>query len=121
MLEAIREFLEASRGARREMVEYEEALVRGVAALEGGMSVMDALRSTPAREERRATQEAMNRLATARHRFRLLLIAACVEDGMNAREVSELWGFSRQRAQLLIQEARASATSDGGHRTAPPD
>jgi len=103
------------------MVAYEEALVRGVAALEGGTSVMDALRATPAREERMATQEAMNRLATARHHFRLLLIAACVDDGMNAREVSELWGFSRQRAQLLIQEARGLTASDGGHLTAPPD
>lgn len=112
--------LEASRGARREMVEYEEALVRGVVALEDGTSVMDALRATPAREERMATQQALNRLATARHHFRLLLIAACVDDGMNAREVSELWGFSRQRAQLLIQEARALKTPDAEHPSDRP-
>ena len=66
------------------MVEYEKALVRGAAALDGGTSVIDALRATPARQERMATQEALNRLATARHHFRLLLIAACVDDGMNA-------------------------------------
>jgi len=103
------------------MVEYEEALVRGVAALEGGTSVIDALRATPAREERMATQEALNRLATARHHFRLLLIAACLDDGMNAREVAELWGFSRQRAQLLIQEARAMQAPDGGSQVGRPD
>ena len=103
------------------MVEYEEALVRGVAALEGGTSVMDALRATPAREERMATQEALSRLASARHHFRLLLIAACVDDGMNAREVSELWGFSRQRAQLLIQEARAMKAPDRAHPGTGPD
>ncbi len=94
------------------MVGYEKALVRGAAALDGGTSVIDALRGTPARQERMATQEALNRLATARHHFRLLLIAACVDDGMNAREVSELWGFSRQRAQLLIQEARTMKAPD---------
>ena len=103
------------------MVEYEEVLVRGAAALEGGTSVIDALRATPAREERMATQEALNRLATARHRFRLLLIAACVDDGMNAREVADLWGFSRQRAQLLIQEARAIKAPDGELPRSRPD
>ena len=103
------------------MVEYEEVLVRGATALEGGTSVIDALRATPAREERMATQEALNRLATARHRFRLLLIAACVDDGMNAREVADLWGFSRQRAQLLIQEARAIKAPDGELPRSRPD
>lgn len=103
------------------MVEYEEVLVRGATALEGGTSVIDALRATPAREERMATQEALNRLATARHRFRLLLIAACVDDGMNAREVADLWGFSRQRAQLLNQEARAIKAPDGELPRSRPD
>ena len=103
------------------MVMYEQALVEGAAALESGTSVMDALRATPAREEREATQEALNQLATARHHFRLLLIAACAEDGMNAREVAEFWGFSRQRAQLLIQEARSTVPSDPERPSARPE
>ena len=34
------------------------------------------------------------------------MVAQCVDAGLSARQISELWGFSRQRAAVLVQEAR---------------
>ncbi len=52
-------------------------------------------------------QHALEHFADARHQLPTLMIGECVSDGMNARELAEMWGFSRQRAQVLIQGTRA--------------
>lgn len=108
---ALLELVDASRQARTVLVGLEDALLEGKARLEAGVGVLDALFAVPVSQQRDEMQGVLDRFHTARHQFRLLLVAECASSGMNARQVGEVWGFSRQRAHLLIQEAVAYASS----------
>jgi hypothetical protein len=108
---ALREYREASAHARAVMLDVEETLLEGGKQLDNGMAVLDALFSVPVSKQREEMQGVLDRFHTARHHVRLLMVAECVASGMNARQISEMWGFSRQRAHLLIQEAVAYASS----------
>ena len=74
--------------------------------LEQGGTPMQNLRTPQTKVQRTSVQTAMEQFSEARHRFRMLMISECVNDGMKARELSEMWGFSRQRASKLIGESR---------------
>ena len=93
------------------MAGLEYTLFEGKAKLDAGVGVLDALFAVPVSQQRDEMQGVLDRFHTARHQFRLLMVAECASTGMNARQVGELWGFSRQRAHLLIQEAVAYASS----------
>ena len=109
--DALLELVDASRQARLVMAGLEDTLFEGKAKLDAGVGVLDALFAVPVSQQRDEMQGVLDRFHTARHQFRLLMVAECASTGMNARQVGELWGFSRQRAHLLIQEAVAYASS----------
>ena len=106
VIRATREFIGASAELRSTLLHAEEGLLKGIAALERGGTPMENLRTPQTKVQRTSVQSAMERFADARHRFRMLMIGECVHDGMKARELSEMWGFSRQRASKLIGESR---------------
>jgi hypothetical protein len=43
---------------------------------------------------------------TARHRFRLALIAVAVDNGMSASRIGDAFAFSRQLASRYLKEAQ---------------
>ena len=106
VIRATREFVEASAELRGALVHAEEGLLKGVDVLERGGTPMQNLRTPQTKMQRTSVQSAMEQFTEARHRFRMLMISECVNDGMKARELSEMWGFSRQRAAKLIGESR---------------
>jgi hypothetical protein len=106
VIRATREFIEASAGLRDALVHAEEGLLKGIDVLEQGGTPMQNLRTPQTKVQRTSVQTAMEQFSEARHRFRMLMISECVNDGMKARELSEMWGFSRQRASKLIGESR---------------
>jgi len=106
VIAALREVAAASAVARQAMGRAEEGILAGVRRLEAGADVMETLGKSQVREHRAVLDTALHQVVSARHRFRLVLVAECVSAGMSAREISELWGFSRQRAAILVQEAR---------------
>jgi len=108
---ALIEFVDASSQVRSVLAGLEDTLLEGKAKLEAGVGVLDALFAVPVSRQRDEMQGVLDRFHTARHQFRLLMVAECASSGMNARQVGELWGFSRQRAHLLIQEAVTYASS----------
>ena len=110
--ETIRELIEASREAREALALGERTLNRSLHQLEQGSRITDILRASPARTQRELTSQTLSRHASLRHRLRLITIRECDKEGMVAREVSEIWGFSRQRASQFIVEARRLPPGD---------
>jgi len=106
VIRATREFIDASAALRDALTHAEEGLLKGIAVLEHGGTPMQNLRTPQTKVQRTSVQTAVEQFSEARHRFRMLMIAECVNDGMKARELSEMWGFSRQRASKLIGESR---------------
>ena len=106
VIRTTREFIETSAELRRALTHAEEGLLKGIAVLEQGGTPMQNLRTPQTKMQRTSVQTAMEQFSEARHRFRMRMISECVNDGMKARELSEMWGFSRQRASKLIGESR---------------
>ncbi len=106
MIATLREVAAASARARAAMSEAEQGILEGVRRLEAGADVMETLSTSRVRTHREDLEAALRLVVTSRHRFRVVMVAQCVEAGMSARQIAELWGFSRQRAAVLVQEAR---------------
>ena len=106
VIATLREVAAASARARAAMSEAEQGILEGVRRLEAGADVMETLSTSRVRTHREDLEAALRLVVTSRHRFRVVMVAQCVEAGMSARQIAELWGFSRQRAAVLVQEAR---------------
>jgi hypothetical protein len=106
VIDAANELMEANRAARRVMEHAESVLIDGIERLHAGESITNALRALPTSDQRQSTQSAMERVTEARHQVRLLVMAACLQEGMTPREIADQWGISRQRADRFVQEIR---------------
>ncbi len=106
LLAAALEAADACASVKDAIGNIEQALRRGADLLSEGGVLSDAVRLADVKDLRADFEAAMTDLVDTRHRFRLHVIAACCAEGMCAREIAEIWGFSRQRASALIQEAR---------------
>jgi predicted transcriptional regulator len=109
--EAVQELLDANRGTRSALEASEGVLVQGLELLGSGRDLVTILRSIPVGAYRQTTQVNSDRMAAARHRLRVLVIAACVDAGLTPREIADEWGMSRQRVDQFLQEYRK--TQDG--------
>ncbi len=87
-------------------------LTDDIGGYEGGMAevragrALDILVEQPSGRIRQRTSDAISEFESSRHRFRLALVAVAVAEGLNARQVGEAFGFSRQLASQYIKEAR---------------
>jgi hypothetical protein len=108
LITSLRETADACGHAQRVMADVESQLRLAASRLEEGGDIGETLITSRVKELRTDMQSAMDCVETTRHQFRLNLAAHCADMGMSAREISELWGFSRQRAQVLVQESRRS-------------
>ena len=106
LISTLNEAAAASSHAREVMMRVEQTLHTEANQLTQGADILETLCTPRIQELRSELNAAMEVVSSTRHQFRLALVAQCVDQGMNARQISELWGFSRQRAQALIQEAR---------------
>jgi hypothetical protein len=90
-------------------VSYGVVLERLVA----GTAVAGALDDAHAAQTRQTLTAALDEFEQHRHRSRLSLIAAGIEEGMTINAVSRAWGISRQLASRDAKEARATPDGDG--------
>ncbi len=103
---AITDAADAMTDAREVMVGFERTLRSGAAAIVEGADIGAVLAEAKVREFREELKDVLDRVSVTRHKARVLLVAELDSRHVNAREISELWGFSRQRAGQLLQEAR---------------
>ena len=114
LISALNEAADASSSAREVMTGVERALRTGALQLTQGRDIQETLCTSRIEELRTELQAAMDRVARTRHEFRMALASQCADSGMSTREIGELWGFSRQRAQALIQETREARRAAQG-------
>ena len=94
---------------RETTVSYREALERLVA----GADVAVVLDEAHAAQTRQILTAALDQFEQHRHRSRLSLTAAGIQEGMTINAVSRAWGISRQLASRDAKEARATPDGDG--------
>jgi hypothetical protein len=109
---ALREVIRCSEVARRELEATEDALRHALAYVEEGGSVTAGLRSFPVATRREATQSGIEQMVKSRHDLRLAVIALATADGIGPRELSEIWGVSRQRIDQYLQELKKRGAAD---------
>jgi len=77
----------------------------GMAGVRAGLAV-DMLVPGVGGAARRNVTAVMNEFESARHRFRLALVAVAVDHGMTAAQIGQAFAFSRQLASRYLKEAR---------------
>lgn len=106
------EAAEAMTARRDAAVNLQTVLADDIAQYDGGMAAIraglakDILVPAVGGTIRRSVSDAMSELESARHRFRLALVAVAIDNGMTAGQVGEAFGFSRQLASRYLKEAR---------------
>ncbi len=110
-LQEIEELLDSAKRLRADLREKEVAYRRMSRQLANGTPIgtaMDNLGTNVARQQLTDTLDAFEH---SRHRTRLAITAAALEEGMTIGEIGRAWGFSRQLAARYAKEARAMAAS----------
>ena len=103
---------EAMTARRDAALRLQETLARDISGYEDGMATirsgktMEILVPPAAGKVRQDMSHAVIDFETARHRFRLSLVAIAVDHGMNARQIGDAFAFSRQLASRYLKEAR---------------
>lgn len=101
--------LEAAKQARASIRSCEAVYWKTLKGLNVDTEIAAILQTVDASDARRELNKAMHELEQARHRSRIALIAAGLEEGMTIAAVGRVWDFSRQMAARCAKEARGEA------------
>jgi hypothetical protein len=122
------EVAEALTARRDSALRLKEVLADIVSTSDGDLAEvmdgrsLDILLLPTAGQTRRGISEAVTGFETARHRFRLALVAVAMDHGLTARQIGDSFAFSRQLASRYLKEARAKwpeldgEALDGAHQ-----
>jgi|GEM_PF-763314 len=77
----------------------------GMAGVRAGLS-MEIMVPGVGGAARRNVSEVMGEFESARHRFRMALVAVALDNGMTAAQIGQAFAFSRQLASRYLKEAR---------------
>ncbi|HEY5108491.1 MAG TPA: hypothetical protein VII96_02670 [Acidimicrobiales bacterium] len=77
----------------------------GMAGVRAGLAV-DLLVPGVGGSARRSMSDALSEFESARHRFRMALVAVALDNGMTAVQIGQAFAFSRQLASRYLKEAR---------------
>ncbi len=82
----------------------EEVYRKTLRLLKSGTEMGKALTEADIAQARSKLADALSAFEADRHRTRSLIIAAQVEEGMNIKQVAQVWGISRQLAGRFLKE-----------------
>jgi hypothetical protein len=108
VLEEIEVLLEAAKTLRRDLRAKEASYRRMARRVEQGVDIGTAMGSLGAHVQRQELTDTLDEFEHRRHRTRLAITAAALEEGMTIGDVGRAWGFSRQLAARYAKEARES-------------
>ena len=100
--------LEAAKTLRRDLRAKEASYRRMARRVEQGVDIGTAMGSLGANVQRQELTDTLDEFEHCRHRTRLAITAAALEEGMTIGDVGRAWGFSRQLAARYAKEARES-------------
>jgi predicted GNAT family acetyltransferase len=108
-IDDLQQLVEAASRLRADLRAKESIYRRTVKSLERGTGVAQAMKLAKADEARRELTGSLDDFEYFRHRSRLSLTAAGLDEGMTIGQVGRAWGISRQLAARYAKEARHSA------------
>ena len=97
------------RDLRAQLQSYESICQQTILSLKSGVPIAKILQSVEASDARTRLNSGLEELESVRHRSRLSIIAAEIDEGSSISDVGRQWGFSRQMAQRYVKEARTGS------------
>ncbi|MGA2835681.1 MAG: hypothetical protein ABSF84_03690 [Acidimicrobiales bacterium] len=97
---------QASRELRAALEENEELYERSLARLNSGIYAGRALLGVDVARARLSVVDALGEFERARHHARGTFISAQFHEGMNMKQIGNVWGISRQLAHRFFKEAQ---------------
>jgi hypothetical protein len=104
--QALEELLQALEVLRRSTRASEATIRRALTGSYNGMEITDAVLAAQPAASRGSMNDALKAVEVARHRLRLAVFAAALDDGVSIGELGRMFGFSRQLAARYAKEAR---------------
>ncbi len=110
MVRSIEGLIEANLTVRERLRDAERVLKRALKVFAQGATIAEAFDGIPSAEPRQAALlDAIKDLTAARHRLRVAVIAAGIDEGMSIGQLGRSFGISRQLAARYAKEARAES------------
>jgi len=95
---------------RDQLLESRNGFAVGLKLLEGGTPLGQALIELNSAERRERMTELLSEFDECRHRLRISITAAGLEEGMTIGDIGRAFGVSRQLAARFAKEARSQDT-----------
>jgi hypothetical protein len=96
----------AGQELRDRIRESRKGLQKGLELLDRGVGIDEALRALNTAERRLAMTELLTEFEECRHRLRLSITVAGLEEGMSIGDIARAFGVSRQLASRMAKQAR---------------
>ncbi len=95
---------------RDQLLESRKGFAHGLTLLEQGTSLSEALADLNSAERRVRMTDLLSEFDECRHRLRISITAAGLEEGMTIGDIGRAFGVSRQLAARFAKEARDQTT-----------
>jgi hypothetical protein len=105
-VEDLQRLIEGAEALGADLRTKEASYRQAIQCLEQGKAVSTALEAAGADQARVEMTRALDEFEQLRHRSRLSLITAGLDEGMTIGQFGRAWGFSRQLAARYVKEAR---------------
>ena len=99
--------IDAVSGLRAALHANEEVYRKTLRLLKSGADMGKALTEADVAQARSTLADALSTFEADRHRTRSLIIAVQVEEGMNIKQIAQVWGISRQLAGRFLKEVQS--------------
>ncbi len=102
----VQRLMDSGQELRSAILDSRKGFTKGLKLLEGGMPLRQALTELNTAERRLRMTELLNEFDECRHRLRVSITAAGLEEGMSIGEIGRAFGVSRQLAARFAKEVR---------------
>lgn len=102
----VQRLMDSGKNLRELILESRKGFTRGLRLLERGVPLKDALTELHTAERRMQMTDMLNEFDECRHRLRISITAAGLEEGMSIGDIGRAFGVSRQLAARFAKEVR---------------
>jgi len=102
----VRRLMDSGQELRSQILESRKGFTKGLALLERGVPLSDALAELNTAERRLRMTELLAEFDECRHRLRISITAAGLDEGMSIGDIGRAFGVSRQLAARFAKEVR---------------
>jgi hypothetical protein len=102
----VHRLMDSGQELRSHILESRKGFLKGVTMLESGVPLSQALSDLNTPQRRSRMTDLLSEFDDCRHRLRVSITAAGLEEGMSIGDIGRAFGFSRQLAARIAKEVR---------------